>query len=90
MKTKTIPELSQQDKDRFWSKVKKLPNGCYEWIIGKDKDGYGRFKIQKGIYRAHRISYFLKHGKISTVLQLDHLCRNPSCVNPDHLEEVTQ
>ena len=73
---------------RFFSKVKKTET-CWEWLAGKDKDGYGRFSIKKKEIRSHRFSYALYKGPIPEGMELDHLCRNPSCVNPDHLEAVT-
>lgn len=63
--------------------------GCIEWT-GKISDGYGRIYLVGGVYAmAHRVSYEVQHGPIPTGLQLDHLCRNRRCVNPDHLEPVT-
>lgn len=59
---------------------------CWIWQLGKDSLGYGRGKNNK---LAHRNSYEQAHGPISSGLHLDHLCRTPSCVNPDHLEPVT-
>jgi HNH endonuclease len=44
-----------------------------------------------GVYRpAHAFSYEIAHGPVPPGLVLDHLCRHPACVNPDHLEPVTQ
>lgn len=51
--------------------------------------GYGVFYDGKHTKRAHRFSYEIHKGKIPLGLVLDHLCRNRSCVNPDHLEPVT-
>lgn len=75
--------------ERFWSFVKKT-NSCWFWEGYKDKDGYGQFGISRNVKkRAHRFSYELLTGKISKKNQLDHLCRNRSCVNPEHLEPVS-
>lgn len=66
--------------------------GCLEWIGTRNAAGYGQFYINKkrGTVLAHRYSYERIRGVIPTGLVLDHLCRNPKCVNPDHLEAVTQ
>lgn len=60
------------------------PTGCWEWT-GQIKAGYGRLSGAS----AHRISYEVFIGPIPSGLTLDHLCYNPPCVNPDHLEPVT-
>lgn len=75
---------------RFWSKVA-IPDGdgCMIWLGGKT-NGYGRFKVDRLLARAHRVAYALRVGPIPLGQQLDHLCRNRSCVRPDHLEAVTQ
>lgn len=73
---------------RFWAKVERPEQGCWEWLACKDPDGYGRFRFEGGA-KAHRYSYELHKGPIPTGMQLDHLCRNRGCVNPDHLEAVT-
>lgn len=74
--------------DRFWPKVAKSP-GCWNWTAGLDSKGYGQFRVstQQKIV-AHRFAYELLVGPIPAGLQLDHLCRNRQCVNPDHLEPV--
>lgn len=76
---------------RFWSKVKKgeQPEDCWEWIGTKDRKGYGAIFYEGRHQRAHRISFLLVGKDLSPSTQLDHLCRNTSCVNPDHLEPVT-
>jgi hypothetical protein len=84
--------------DRFWAKVKKdgpVPGyapqlgGCWLWTGAKHALGYGQQRIDWRIVPAHRFSYELLVGPIPEGLQIDHLCRVPSCVRPSHLEPVT-
>lgn len=74
---------------RFWSKVRK-GRSCWLWLAGKCR-GYGHFAIRsrRGVL-AHRVAYELLRGPIPDGLVIDHLCRNSSCVRPDHLEAVEQ
>jgi hypothetical protein len=77
----------------FWEKVDRASDdGCWEWL-GAKNGGYGRFHLRsQGPGRAtaaHRVSYELLVGPIPDGLTLDHLCRNRGCVNPAHLEPVT-
>lgn len=74
---------------RFWSKVKKT-DGCWIWTGAKDRDGYGRFWKEKGLVGAHRYAYEEAVGPIPSGLVTDHSCHNPPCVNPSHIEPVTQ
>lgn len=75
---------------RFWDKVKiTSPHGCWEWTAYKDKYGYGEFWLNGKTKRAHGVAYELFNGPIPEGLEPDHLCRNPGCVNPLHLEAVT-
>ena len=77
-------------KERLEKYTLKLSCGCWIWIGYTDKGGYGVSWDGQRKMQAHRLSYQLhKNRIISEGLQLDHLCRNRSCVNPDHLEEVT-
>lgn len=70
----------------FESRVHYEPNsGCWLWAGADNGDGYGKFR---GEY-AHRLSYKRHKGPIPDGMHLDHLCRVPCCVNPDHLEPVT-
>lgn len=71
---------------RFKDKI--APTKCWEWR-GALVRGYGQLKASDKLDYAHRISYELFIGKISSGLVIDHLCRNPKCVNPLHLEPVT-
>lgn len=79
--------------ERFWPKVdRRSDDECWPWLGGTSR-GYGRF--QYGSYRepltrlAHVVAYELLIGPIPPGLELDHICRNPRCVNPAHLEAVT-
>lgn len=78
---------------RFERHVLPEPNsGCWLWTGYLTEKGYGRFNPQwkTSPLHAHRVSYELNKGPIPPGLVIDHLCRNPCCVNPDHLESVTQ
>lgn len=63
--------------------------GCWEWQNSKTL-GYGRVKFRGRLDLAHRVAYEVLVGPIPAGLHLDHLCRNRGCVNPAHLEPVTQ
>jgi len=71
---------------RFMSKIKKSKN-CWIWT-GGISDGYGFFKFENTSIRAHRFSYELFKEMIPFRMQIDHLCKNKKCVNPEHLEIV--
>ena len=74
---------------RFWEKVDASPERCWIWKGSKTFEGYGHFKTRQKTHRAHRFSYELHKGKIPNDLVLDHLCKNRLCVNPNHLDAVT-
>lgn len=73
---------------RFWNKVKKTED-CWLWIGSNNGSGYGEIRIEGKKVYAHRWSYQNTYGPIPRGLVLDHLCRNPSCVRPTHLQPVT-
>lgn len=69
----------------------KGPDDCWLWTGGKTTTGYGKVAAGKGRSRsAHRIMYEELRGPVPSGLVLDHLCRNIVCVNPNHMEVVTQ
>lgn len=65
------------------------PSGCWSWTGHRDSWGYGVFSVRGAGRRAHRVVWELTKGKVDVTLQIDHLCRNRACVNPEHLELVT-
>ena len=75
--------------DKYNTKINKTEN-CWLWTGTLDDKGYGITRVNNKNSRAHRIIYELLVGKIPDGLQIDHLCRVRNCVNPNHLEPVTQ
>lgn len=62
---------------------------CWLWAGSLNNCGYGRFRLGIKAYAAHRVVYESEVGLIPDGLVIDHLCRTPCCVNPEHLEPVT-
>jgi hypothetical protein len=81
----------------FWAKVDKSAN-CWAWLGKRLPQGYGQWWVPRGAepagrsrgVLAHRFVYELARGPIPDGYQIDHLCNTPWCVNPDHLQPVTQ
>jgi HNH endonuclease len=88
IKTDPVPALQ-----RFVSFIEEdEKHGCWIWTGGtKSQMGYGAFGVTHGnVVSAHRWAYEQFRGPIPAGLDLDHLCRNPICVHPWHLEPVTR
>jgi hypothetical protein len=85
--------MSMSDlRKRFEAKYVVDASGCWLWQGFIDKAGYGRLRLggrTLPVGYAHRISHELFKGPIPEGLHIDHLCRVRICVNPDHLEAVT-
>lgn len=64
-------------------------HGCWLWTRSRNKDGYGWASLNDKTYEAHRLVYKLLRGDPPAGKVLDHLCRVRHCVNPEHLEPVT-
>lgn len=64
--------------------------GCWEWSLAISDTGYGAAWNGDKLEPAHRMVYRTIKGEIPEGHDLDHLCRNRKCVNPDHLEPVTR
>lgn len=66
-----------------------LNTGCMVWTGSLNRTGYGTIGIEGKSYLVHRVSWESVNGPVPSGLVLDHLCRNPPCFNPTHLEPVT-
>lgn len=87
--------LSEETEAKFWSRVDR--NGpvvrpelgpCWVWTAGRISEGYGAFFLYGRNHGAHRVSFFIEHGRWPKPACL-HRCDNPACVRPDHLREGT-
>jgi hypothetical protein len=76
-------------REKFLEKTLLRGKGCWEWLGSKCINGYGRMRVDGKLVQAHRLAYELFVGPAPANLTADHLCRNPSCVNPEHIEFVT-
>lgn len=75
---------------RFFDKINVQPNDCWLWTSDKMYKGYGRFSYQGKAWFAHRWALkFIGGQELNPALVIDHVCGVRHCVNPDHLEQVT-
>lgn len=84
------PFTPEQRVASFEAKYRKgrLPHSCWKWLASA-RGRYGQFTGSSGRMQAHRWAYEHYVGPIPDGAVIDHLCRNRLCVNPDHLEPVT-
>lgn len=85
----TLPRRKRNTVADIFAATAADENGCLVWQKYRSPEGYGMASFQGAVWWAHRLVYTLTKGEIPDGLHIDHLCRNPSCVNPDHLEAVT-
>ena len=90
--------MNERHLERFWKRVDK--NGpiplyrpdlgpCWIWKGSVNEIGYGKLHIDKKLWRPHRFTWIQENGEIPKPFILDHLCRVRNCVNPMHLDLVT-
>lgn len=85
--------MTREPVERFRERFFQDESGCWIWhgATGGGKVRYGVFSAQnRKLVVAHRWSYEYFVGPIPAGLVIDHLCKVSLCVNPDHLEPVTQ
>lgn len=91
------PEVVDTITDRLLSKVQVSPEvgGCWLWLGATSRSGYGTMALDvpggsvARVY-VHRLSYELTHRPLRRKEQVDHTCNTRNCVNPLHLEAVSQ
>lgn len=82
------PRRGVSDADRVVAQIRITDAGCWEWQGYRQPAGHGRFRAGGRKVLVHRWVYEHLVGPVPDGLELDHLCRNPPCCNPDHLEAV--
>lgn len=79
------------ERRRLWERIEvDAATGCWTWVGTLNSNGYGRVQFRGRVMAAHRAMWIRERGEIPPGLDLDHLCRNRRCTNPDHLEPVTR
>lgn len=83
------PPTPPSMRERIERGISKTASGCWEWQGSISSSGYGRLSKNNRPAYSHRESYEAFVGPIPEGFQIDHLCRNTKCCNPEHLEAVT-
>jgi hypothetical protein len=79
-----IPDLTERDIARLWSRII-VAEGCWKWTGVTNHKGYGRIHIKRVYFLAHRLMYHLYVGEIPNSFLVCHSCDNTGCTNPEHL-----
>jgi len=71
---------------RLYNRIIETTAGCWEWQGARNNKGYGQVGLERKIILAHRASWTVTNGPIPENLIVRHICDNPPCINPNHLE----
>lgn len=85
---KRLPQLLRWEVEKFWNTNFRYneSTGCLEWTKALSRYGYARYSVQGKTFFAHRIAYFIYYGVDPCELLVRHICNNPKCCHPFHLE----
>lgn len=88
-----LNERHSREWERLCDRAKSDAEGCLVWLGPTSRDGYGRTSTtllgERRSTSTHRLAYLIHYGIIPNRLEIDHLCKNRACFNPQHLEAVT-
>lgn len=84
-----MPTYARDELLEYLATRLRVGDGCWTLTTALDAGGYSRVTIRQQDGYGHRAVYEVLRGPIPNGLQIDHLCRNRACVNPAHLEPVT-
>ena len=89
---KILFRMTKAKREKYCAKVDTPDErGCLRWLGATRTDGYGVMRFGSALIKAHRIAVVLHTGAdIPVGMTIDHLCGNKACVNPAHLQVVTQ